>query len=241
MDDGPGLGQMRTVTSYTITGDSVTLTVNEPWTITPRHHSNLYVGTTTYNSVFYDNTLQCQTGADGENLNSSAGLELWTGGYNLVFDGNTTDNLQSGTLLASSDTTNPCFFIQVTNNQYNSSLAEGVVFQPSLGDSDPNFVGDIVQGNLVDGVGTQGISLSRDGGALDVSLSETAEPVSLAVVEHNTVENAPVGMLAGLDSESLIYDNIIDTASASAVEYVTQIVNGQSTPGDVLFLDNDID
>jgi hypothetical protein len=225
---GDGLGQMRTVTADTVNGNLVTLMLDQPWTVMPDGSSQLQVGTTIYNCVYTDNSFQCAATADGANLEASSAFQLWTGGYNMVFDGNTSNGLHYGVLLCSYATFNPCYFIQITDNQFDNCLVSGVCFQPMLGETDPNFVGVAVDNNTINAAEQVGIELLRGG---------QGGPVSLTTIENNVISGSPIGVQVGPDPETLLYDNDI-TASSQAIDYINQIVSGVTMLGDVLLVGN---
>lgn len=203
---GSGIGQMRTVRSVLPWNGRLTLILDRAWAVVPNAASRVEVCTTLHDCVYYHNTFSCQTGRNGiDHLISAMGMELYQGGYNVVFDGNTTNHLLIGVNLCSNYTCNPCYFVDINNNQFNDS-EEGIAFQPQPGkgpmapDNDPNFIGVIVRHNRVDHA-LQGIALVRP------RFSGTA---TLSVVEHNTVENAPVGIAVYDDPNVLIRDNDFD-------------------------------
>lgn len=218
---GTGLAQMRTVESYTQGVNSITLTLDSPWTVTPNSQSHVEVCTNGYNSVFYENTLQDQTGADGaNNLSASIGFEVYNGGYNLVFDGNTTNNLNDGVILASNNVTNPSYFIEVLNNQFNNVLQQGVTLQPQpmasgVVDNDPNFIGVLIRNNTINTATSiaQGISVVRPVPLGDANIH--LGTASLVIVEDNTVTSADTAFaLDGADDpDVLVYDNTFEAGS----------------------------
>jgi hypothetical protein len=226
--DGDGLGQMRTVASQSVSGNLVTLTLDQPWNLTPDAGSQLQIGTTVYNCVYTDNSFQCAATADGANLDASTALELWSGGYGIVFDGNTTDGLHNGVLMCSCDTTNPCYFIQVADNEFDNCLDAGICFQTMAGQTGPNFVGAVADENVIDDALEAGIALLRGG---------QGESVSLAMIENNLISGSPLGVQVGPDPETLLYDNDL-AANTEAIGYVNQTVSGMTTFGDVILVDN---
>jgi hypothetical protein len=213
--DGNGIGQMRTVTSYTQGINSITLTLNSAWTVMPNNLGHIDVTTTAYNCVYADNTLQCQTGVNGaNNLNAASGFQIWQGGYNMVFDGNTTDNLNSGVLLASNSVGNPCYFIEILNNNFENILQEGVGLQPQpMGlkttDTDPNFIGVLIRNNTFSSaVATaQGIALVRAVPLGDQNIH--LGTASLLVIEDNTMTNinTALSVNGANDPDVLVVDN----------------------------------
>jgi hypothetical protein len=97
-----------------------------------------------------------------------------------------------------------------------------------MGQSSPSFVGVVVDDNTIDAADQAGIELLRGG---------EGGPVSLAIIENNSISGSALGVQAGPDPETLLYDNDV-TASTEAIDYVSQTVSGVTTFGDVLLVDN---
>ena len=228
---GPGLGQLRTVTTAAPDSNQrLVLSLDLPWNVPPSAQSSVQVCTTIHDCVFTDNTLQCRTGPRGAvnepsptGLWAATGLELWSGGWGIVFDANRTENLNDGVLLATDDhgdplTRNPCYFVDIINNQLTHSRLEGVCLQSINGNPDPEFVGVTIRGNRFDGGASDASPRpSRHGPSMGISLSRTGHPgtATLAVVEHNVIVNDPVGAAVFVDPASLLYSNHFNAGTAA--------------------------
>lgn len=220
---GTGLGQMETVSQVTDTDNSgtytVTLTLSGNWNDLPAASSaadpsTIEVVLDVYNSVFYGNTLQDQTGANGAAaLSDSSGFEFFDGAYNIVLADNTTDNLISGVFLSSYDNNNPTDFIQIIGNQFENSLGEGLAVASGFNNSSnssPDDVGIVIRGNTISG-SPIGINVQR---------TPTASKPTFTIIEQNTIDvantsSAPVsaGLLACTDPNVLVYQNTFNAPS----------------------------
>jgi uncharacterized delta-60 repeat protein len=211
---GDGVGEMLTVKSVAVSGNSMIITLNGTWKVAPDSSSHIDVGTTAYNSVFYDNSLSDQTGPDGAaNVQAATGFEVWSGGYNLVFDSNTTYNLNSGVLLGSWSTSDldPAFFIQISNNLFNNSLQYGMVLSPPPAPADPDFTGVLLRDDTVNRV--QQTSYGGDG--ISVARGNYMGPEGLIIIEGNTVESTPTALALFTDPNTFVFDNtFIATSNA---------------------------
>jgi hypothetical protein len=224
VDAGTGLGQMETILTASGTSNPngtylIKLTLAGNWNDVPAissaaDPSTIEVVPEVYNSVFYGNTLQDQTGADGAQLlGASAGIQFWDGSYNIVIDDNTTDNLNTGVFLNSADNDNPNDFVQILNNQFDNTVKGGITVAPGFdnaNNSGPNEVGLVLRDNTISGP------------LYDIyfSASATSEP-TLAVVEQNTFDlsNSSNGLsAAGIeaynDPNVLVYQNTFVAPSA---------------------------
>jgi hypothetical protein len=236
VDAGPGMGEMRTVTavSYTYNADgsksSVTLTLNSPFNVTPNSSSTVFVGTTASNAVFYQNTLQDQTGVRGwpGNLHAATGLEVWGGSYDLIFDDNTVADLGSGVTLTSAGTYNPTFFNQIYNNTFQND-GTGVDMGGTDG-NDPslNYLGTIVRGNMMTTT-IYGVNLS---------LIPTGSDL-LTVLENNAIA-APVGVEVYNDPDVLVRQNTFNPAPnpTNSAQVPQAIVYSNSSAPTVLLQNN---
>jgi hypothetical protein len=256
---GAGLGQMRTVTNFLSTSvngaSAYQLFLNQPWTLTPDSTSDIEVVSDTTNSIFYQNNFSDQAGPNGAQdyisgnglgLEASDGFEVFTGAYGLVFDGNTTSNLLTGLSLWSAYTSNPCYFIDVINNQFNNSQT-GLFLTGSQNSTSPNFIGVAVRNNTMNTViynpsdppnSGQGIIVDKNGanpvhGNAANTQVPAAGPTALAVFEQNTLENAPVGISIDDDQNNLI-DNNSFNAAASAGPTATAVLFGGPSPSALL-------
>jgi hypothetical protein len=245
---GAGLGQLRTITGSALDESRhVTLALDRPWNVTPDAHSHVQICTTLHDCVFFNNTFQCLTGPSGATnagsptgLWAATGLELWTGGWGIVFDHNRTENLNDGVLLASDDNTraaafNPCYFVDIINNQINASRQHGICFQPispTAQSHDPDFIGVAVRRNHIDGripdSSNLFIARQRPEGMRLVRGAPTAQ-ATLSVLEHNIILNVPVGIGICTDPDSLLYDNTL-TAGAAAGPTSEAIAAGNRSP-----------
>ncbi|MDP9172641.1 MAG: hypothetical protein M3O30_02085 [Planctomycetota bacterium] len=221
---GAGIGQRRAIESvsfYPGNGDpkdaiAARLTLDRPWNVIPDSTSTVDVSSTAFDSVFYYNNLQDVTGPAGAALGSSSGIQIYSGGYGLVVDSNTTSNLRVGVFLTSAGTNNPNYFNEVINNSINHSLFEGVLMGIGSGSPDPNFIGTVIRDNSIDTSVTAGISLTW------VNVGS----VSLSIIEHNTISNTPIGLMVYTDPDVLVYENSFDSGSvlnAVAVEFENQL------------------
>jgi hypothetical protein len=210
---GTGLGQMRIISGASTQANGIMVTVSSPWNVPLDSTSQIEIVTTLHDVVFYQNVLQNQPGPNGAaNLQASTGLELWQGGYQIAFDGNTTNNLNSGVLLANDSTVNPCYFIDIINNQFNGSKQFGVTLQPAsetAGEAaETDFVGVALRNNVVNSASV-GISLLR-------STQVTTGNTTLALLEHNQILDSPVGLNAFTDPTVLAYENTFELGTANS-------------------------
>jgi hypothetical protein len=210
--NGTGIGQMRIVTGVTLTGNpqaatSVTLTLDRPWTVNPDGASHLVVTTTAYDSVFYGNTLQTSTGPNGQALGSSTGFEDYSGGNNLVFDGNTTNGVKRAVLVTSAGTSNPALFTEIINNNFNNSQQEAFVMGDGFSSTDPNFIGVTVRNNQVNSAQIAGLDLSWLGYGTE----------TLSIVEDNIVSGTPKGLKVFDDPDVLVYKNTFVSSSINSI------------------------
>ena len=217
LSGGAGIGQLRTITdiSYvTPTGNptdatSVTFTLDRPWTVVPDSTTRVVVTTTAWDSVFYQNTLQNSPDAKGAALGSSSGFEVYTGGYGLVFDSNTTNNTHHGAMLTSGGNYNPVFFNEILNNRFNNSLVQGFVMGAVNRGGDPGLIGTVVRGNTFFAAAQMAINLSWLGTGSDTA--------TLSIIEHNTITNSPIGMVVFDSPDVLVYDNTFTSSTPDAV------------------------
>ena len=155
--NGPGIGQQQAITSVTITSSNqIQLSFAGAWIVQPGVTSDILVGSTEYNAVFYDNTLADAVSADGATdgpvpggLQAATGFKVYTGGYNLVFDGNTLNDLNVGVSLSSAAVDNPDEFIEVVNNQINNAHQSGVELLPATPSGEANEIGVNIAGNTI--------------------------------------------------------------------------------------------
>jgi hypothetical protein len=216
--DGAGLGQKRYVTgvidNYSSAGTllSQTLALDVPWNVAPDSSSHAFVGYTCSNVAIYDNTFSDASGPDGSggNLFYGKALEIFCGAYGIIFDGNTTYNLNQPVLMTSDGVTanNPAYFNQVINNQFNDPQYQGVGIGMAMptDSTDPNFVGVVVRNNTITDA-VIGIDLAWQGWGSD----------TLLTVEHNLISATQYAIEVFNDPLSLIYSNTFSAAGASAI------------------------
>ncbi len=153
---GTGLGQNR----HIIAQDGATVTISEPWMVTPDTTSNIYIGNVTYQVVVYNNIEQ---GKEDQHLRYTAltGVEIWSNVYALVYDNNQVSNVRTGINEVTLTTSNrpgknwivPNYFNLFMNNSIKSAIV-GVAIADRLfgGWGDPQgvaFVGDIYRNNII--------------------------------------------------------------------------------------------
>jgi hypothetical protein len=228
--DGTGTGQMRIITAIedvTIQGAAaLQLTLNQPWVLAPDTTSCIEVTNDVFNSVYYQNTLQDKTGVNGAadgttageaGLQAACGFEVFTGGYNLVFANNTVNDTLSGVSLWNWGVANPCFYIDVTNNQINKTQT-GIFFAPPSTPNNQDFIGVVLRSNTINGAApnTHDPAVSGSGiiMAADSHMTEDfTGPATLSVIEHNIIENTPVGLTAYDDPNTFVYDNAFNAGT----------------------------
>jgi hypothetical protein len=230
--NGTGIGQLRTVTA--VTGVNVAgtaafqLTLSQPWTVAPNTSSQIEVTYDVSNSVFFGNTLSDQIGPNGAQndntggtlgLQAATGLDVFSGGYGLVYDYNTASNLLSGVGIWNSGVDNPCDFINVDDNQINN-METGAFFAPPQGSNAPDFIGVTLESNTIDGAAPCSADPGQSGSGFILAETEPGHtqftgPASLSIIEHNTVNNAPVGLTAYNDPDVLVYKNTFNAGTYS--------------------------
>lgn len=236
--EGTGVGQMRNVqaVSFNYNSDqsvaSVTLTLDRPWTVAPGAGSHVFVGGTVSNSVFYQNSLSAQTGCKGSdgNLWSTTGFEIFTGGYGLIFDGNTTHHLKGGASVWSASVDNPTFFDEIINNDFQNSLQAGITVCGTYGGDlqDPNYIGVTARNNTVTGPTQLGIYLSEDAPCSGQEI--------LTVIENNSV-TATVGLcVRNASADVLVRKNTFTAAAPTSTSVGIQFISSPSPA--ILLRDN---
>jgi hypothetical protein len=230
--DGTGTGQLRTITAITdVTVGGVSalqLTLNQPWTLAPDTTSRIEVTNDISNSIFFQNTLQDKTGPNGAidptvggpaGLQAAAGFEVFSGGYGLVFDSNTVDNVLDGVSLWNAGIDNPCFFIEVLNNKLNNTEV-GILYAPQQNTTTQDFIGVVVRGNTINGSNPNSSDPPLSGSG--IILAETSHDFTdytgsacLSIIEHNSIDNAPVGLTAYDDPTVFVYENAFDAGTYS--------------------------
>jgi hypothetical protein len=210
INSGPGVGEMRRISAVSYQNKSngsiasVTVTLESAFNVTPNSTSNIYLGTTTDDTVIYQNAFSDQTGPDGAaNLQAATGTSVYGGSYDLIYDGNTDANLNAGFYITSAGTSNPSYFIQVINNTMTN--VGGGIGLAGLSAADPaiNYVGVVARDNT--------IAANNDG----VTLADpwlTTGSDTLAIIEDNAI-TAPVGVTVYDDPDTLIRKNTFTAAS----------------------------
>jgi hypothetical protein len=228
--DGPGIAQMRTVQSDTdaydasASTDTITITLNQAWTVQPTTSSHITVSNLMSNAVFYQNTLRDLNGTAGAAKNAAASTGILVQGYGLFVDDNTLMNLRDGIRVGSSvGLDNPTFFEEVINNTIDFSAADtGPMNYQSIGiamgasvvadTEDTNFIGTTIRNNTISGTPI-GINLNWQSLGSD----------TLTVVEDNSV-TSQFGIVICDDPDTLVRDNTFTSSS-----------NFSTTPAAVIF------
>jgi hypothetical protein len=213
VDSGPGMGEMRRISSVSYVYNSngtiatATVTLETPFNVTPDSTSNIYMGTTEDDAVFYQNSFADLPGADGDaHLQAATALCVFGGSYNLIFDSNSATNLTSGVGITSAGTDNPAMFIQVRNNTM-QNVAYGLSFGGATPmDPNTNYVGVDVYNNAINAT-TAGVNL---GETRLMTGSDT-----LTIIEANAI-SAPVGVYAFNDPHTLLRDNAFTAMTSAA-------------------------
>jgi hypothetical protein len=157
---GNGMGEFATIVTATQGSASVTLALDRDWQVQPDTSSTIITVNTISSAVFYGNILQDQVGPYGSTdvngfhttigLGSSAGVEVFNGGYNLSIVDNTIENTNIGILIESSGGIgNPDYFITVANNEIDDTHKIGISVAPSVPFGQPNGVGVILRDNTI--------------------------------------------------------------------------------------------
>jgi autotransporter-associated beta strand protein len=193
---GPGLGQTRFVTGITDSGNSVVLTLDQPWTVQPTSASVLSIGTSLDEAAVYGNHLS------GDAVQSfqggSAGVQV--GGTNLAVDQNTITGVVTGIGLWTSvknqgENAAPSDFDLISNNTV-SNVTYGLrsITESTTPEAVALQLGDVWQSNTVSDVRSTTVE-----GDLPTAVSFSEWVVSPAgqvygnIIEHNTI-TAPIGV-----------------------------------------------
>jgi hypothetical protein len=223
---GTGVGQMALVQSAVQNGNSITITLASNLTVVPDTTSQIDVCSTEYNSVYYDNSFQDQTGPDGMlNLRAAAAMEIFSGAYNVVFADNTVSNMVNGLVLANAAVHAPIAFVEVTGNQFNNDQQNGIEFTPFTTSTGVLDLGDVVRQNVINGAGGPqfggaGIAVDNGGAA---ALSDQS------IIEDNTIENAMDGLYINDDPNVLVYRDTLMAGTFAGSGSVGIMFNGSTT------------
>ncbi len=114
---GTGTGEYRTIVSTNFATGGTTLTLDSPWDVIPDATSIINLVACPTRIVVYANKLQSIAGAG----TASTGFELFSGGADVIVDGNTMTNMNHGICEASGGYGNgtiPGFFNIYQNNTF---------------------------------------------------------------------------------------------------------------------------
>jgi hypothetical protein len=192
---GKGFGQSRRIAS--IAGNTVT--VEEPFTVAPDTSSMISLGTAVNHMVAYENYFDGRPRGPEEistgERNASAGVEVYGAGFNVVVDGNTCHELNTGTgswnygdhgISSSFSTAHPNYFNLYQNNTfdycYRGTLDWFATYDSYVG-AEPMIMGNVYRRNTASRI-------------LGIAYGNTASDsfiTALEIYDNNTAENTSVG------------------------------------------------
>jgi hypothetical protein len=215
LTSGVGAAQFQTLKSATYNSSSNTTTfdLNGDFAVIPPAGTDVDVTDDPYNLVFYQNTFNhTRNPSYNANDTASTGIQLWNGGYNAVFDSNTVNDTRTGFALWSYGAPIPLYFIDIINNTTNG-VQDGVRIVPltELG-SDPNGIGIAIRNNNFTGVSA---SYEAADSGIQLYQDSTSGSDTLSVIEHNMIAGFPDGIIAGIDPDTLIYENTFILADSA--------------------------
>ena len=250
--DGRGVGQLRTVvpgTGVNVSAD--TITVTQPFTITPDSSSQFTLLTPNENMTVYDNTL----------TNNAKGIWMYGNGFNDVAADNTLTNCRGILVYAVTDVSipgyhsSPNYFARITGNTLTGvsprdgyggiSVTSGISGPAGTGYQNIQDLGTDIIGNTVTGSTTpppggslteappfSGIAIVAAGFSRDEGTGTTGD-ITDTLIQNNTLKVLADGItLTGTDYGQLIFNNVY---GASVTTFYQQ-QNG--TSDNTLLLDN---